>query len=135
MKIISLNTHGLSNFTKFCRLLTRLRTHKPDIILFQETFIHTIHSSQLTSHSTQWQSLWNGDIHISTHLAILITPHIPSQHLYTSPCHQIMDVSITPPNSTPITIHNIYGPVQQQQQSAFWDSLPPLLPNTKIIGG
>src|SRR5437899_4611682 len=101
MKIISLNTHGLTNFHKFRRLLTKLRIHKPDIILLQETFIHSIHPSQLTSHSTQWQLLWNGDIHLSTHLAILISPHIPSQHLYTPPCHRIMDVSIHSPPSPP----------------------------------
>src|SRR5437879_1430589 len=129
MKIISLNTHGLSNFIKFRRLLTKLRIYKPDIILLQETFIHSIHPSQLTSYSSQWQSIWKGDIHLSTHLAILIALHISSQHLRTSPCHRIMDVSISPPNSTPLTIRNIYGPVHQSQQPAFWDSLPPLLPN------
>src|SRR5438128_8762426 len=132
MKIISLNTHGLSNFIKFRRLLTKLRIYKPDIILLQETFIHSIHPSQLTSYSSQWQSLWKGDIHLSTHLAILIAPHISSQHLRTSPCHRIMDVSISPPNSTPLTLPNIYTPIHQPHNPTIPATPPPLPPPTTI---
>ena len=102
MKIISLNSHGLSNFPKFCRLLNKLRILKPDIILLQETFTLSNNPLSLPSHIAQWQSIWNGNIYLSSHLAILIPSHIPSQHLYTSPCQCIMDVTISPPILYPL---------------------------------
>src|SRR5438128_4836264 len=113
MKIISLNTHGLSNFSKCRRLLSKLRIHKPDIILLQETFTLSPTSPTFSSITTQWQSIWNGDIYLSTHLAILIPAHISSHHIFTSSYHRIMDISIHPHNSPPFIIWNIYGPTQQ----------------------
>src|SRR5438128_3766470 len=135
MKIISLNTHGLSDFSKFRRILSKLRFRKPDIILLQETFTLSTNPPTLPSIIAQWQSIWNGAIYLSNHLAILIPSHIPSQHIATSTCNRIMDVSVHPPNSSPFIIRNIYDPAQPQLQPHFWDSLPSLLPNTKIISG
>src|SRR5438128_11376782 len=46
-----------------------------------------------------------------------------------------MDVSISHPKLSDITVRNIYAPARSALQHSFWSSLPPLYPNTMIIGG
>src|SRR5438128_11467332 len=133
-KIITFNGQSLLDFNKFWQIIRLLRLHHPDIILFQEIAPPHAHFDPIQTR-TLWQTIWHGDIYISAHTAILISPHFPSSLISISPDNQVMDVSITHPKLSNISICNIYAPAQHNQQHSFWSSLPTTPPNTMIVGG
>src|SRR5438128_4904203 len=134
IKTISFNGRSLLNYDKFRRILRILRQHHPDIILLQD--IAPSQANFNPSYTrTLWQNLWQGEIYISRHTAILISPQFTSSLLSISPDTRVMDVSISHPKLSTIIIRNIYAPARSNLQHAFWSSLPPLHPNTMIIGG
>jgi len=110
MKIISLNTNGVSNFQKFKRILTKLTPLSPDIILLQEIFNYNITPNRLKFLTQMWSSIWKGDIHATPYVAILVTPHIKSNLSFESTDHRIIDITIAPPHA-PIT--TIISPLLQ----------------------
>ena len=135
MKIISLNTQGLSDFTKFKRILTKLKPFSPDIILFQEIFDYNITPDRLKFKIQTWSSIWKGTIHATPFVATLIMPHIKSSLTYESKDHRILDITITPSHSPQINVCNIYAPAKHTVQRPFWTSLPPLPTSLNIVGG
>ena len=135
MKIISLNTQGLSDFTKFKRILTKLKPFSPDIILFQEIFDYNITPDRLKFKIQTWSSIWKGTIHATPFVATLIMPHIKSSLTYESNDHRILDITITPSHSPQINVRNIYAPAKHTVQRPFWTSLPPLPTSLNIVGG
>src|SRR5437879_3880340 len=134
IKTISFNGRSLLNYDKFRRILRILRQHHPDIILLQD--IAPSQANFNPSYTrTLWQNLWQGRIYISKHTAILISPQFSSSLISISSDTWVMDVSITHPKLSNIVICNIYAPARSELQPSFWSSLPPLYPNTMIIGG
>ena len=128
MRIISLNTNGLSNFQKFKCILTKLKSFSPDIILFQEVFNYNITPNRLRFHTQMWSSIWKGDIHATPYIAILVSPQFKSNLSFESLDHRIMDINIYPPHSPPISIRNVYAPADHTRQRSFWTSFPPSPP-------
>ena len=135
MKIITLNTHGLSDFTKVKRILTKLKPLSPDIILFQEIFNYNITPESLKFKIQTWSSIWKGTIHATPFVATLIAPHIDSSLTFESTDHRILDITITPPHSPQINVRNIYAPADNTVQRPFWTSFPPLSAALNIVGG
>src|SRR5438128_10973211 len=84
---------------------------------------------------TLWQTIWQGDVYISPQVAILISPSFKSKLIGISPDDHIMDVSIEHPKFSTISIRNIYAPAHENRHRSFWASIPPLPPNTMIVGG
>src|SRR5438128_3955118 len=134
LKIISFNGRSLLHFDKFRRVIRLLRHHHPDIILFQEIAPSKAHFNPMLTW-TLWQTIWQGDIYISHHTAILISPQFSSLLISITPDNRVMDVSITHPKLSNITICNIYAPANTDLQHSFWSSFPPPHPNTMIVGG
>ena len=135
MKIVSFNANGLSNFHKFKRILTKLKSFSPDIILLQEIFNYNITSNRLKFSTQMWSSIWKGDIHATPYVAVLIAPHITSTLCFESNDHRIIDITIFPPHSPPTNVRNIYAPADHTSQRSFWTSFPPLPPAPTIVGG
>src|SRR5437879_6300982 len=134
MKIISLNGRSLMQFDKFCQIIQTLRHHKPDMILLQEIAPSST-TPNLYYMQTLWQTIWQGDVYISPQVAILISPSFKSKLIGISLDGRIMDVSIEHPKLSTISIRNIYAPAQENRHQSFWASIPPLPPNTMIVGG
>ena len=135
MKIVSLNAQGLTDFTKVKRILNKLRSFSPDIILFQEIFNYNITPDRLKFKIQTWSSIWQGTIHATPFVATLIAPHIQSTLSYESDDHRILDITIVPPHSPQINIRNVYAPADITIQRPFWSSFPPLPSSLNIIGG
>src|SRR5438128_7658482 len=81
--------------------------------------------------------VWHGEIYLSPLTAILISPQFSSSLINISPDNWVMDVSISHPKLSNITICNIYAPARSEHQHSFWSSLllPPLQLNTMVVGG
>src|SRR6185312_6305297 len=135
MKIITLNAQGLTDFNKVKRILTKLRPFSPDIILFQEIFNYNITPERLNFKIQTWASIWKGTIHATPFVATFIAPHINSALTFESNDHRILDITITPPHSPQINIHNVYAPAENTQQRPFWTTFPPLPLSLNIVGG
>src|SRR6185312_8977975 len=116
MKIVSFNANGLSNFHKFKRILTKLKSFSPDIILLQEIFNYNITSNRLKFSTQMWSSIWKGDIHATPYVAVLIAPHITSTLCFESNDHRIIDITIFPPHSPPTNVRNSYSPSDHTSQ-------------------
>src|SRR5438128_1807545 len=134
MKIISFNGCSLMQFDKFRRIIRTLRHHKPDIILLQEITPPST-SPNLYHMQTLWQTIWQGDVYISPLVATLISPSYKSKLIGISLDDRVMDVSIEHPKLSTIAIRNIYAPAHENCHQSFWASIPPLSPNTMIVGG
>ena len=134
MKIISFNGHSLMQFDKFRRIIQTLRQHKPDIILLQEIAPPAAHPN-LPLMQSLWHTIWQGDIYLSPLIAILISPQYKSKLIGISTDNRVMDVSLDHPKHLTFSIRNIYAPAHESQHCSFWASIPPLPPNTMIIGG
>src|SRR6185436_20850167 len=104
MRVISFNANGLTNFQKFKRVLTKLKSFSPDIILLQEIFSYNITPNRLNFNTKMWSSIWKGDIHATPYIAILVSPHIKSNLCFESTDHRIMDITIYPPHTPPLHI-------------------------------
>src|SRR6185436_6532863 len=136
MKIISFNTRGLSDFNKFRRIIHKLRLHRPDIILLQETFTNAHTTLDLNHIRNTWNNIWQGDIYLSNHIAILVSPTLSSTQIFQSPDNRIIDISLKSHTKQTIYIRNIYAPSGGHTTSQqFWDNLPPNPPNPLIVGG
>jgi exonuclease III len=135
MRIITLNAQGLTDFSKFKRLLTKLKSLSPDVILFQEIFNYNINPERLKFIIQTWSTIWKGTIHATPFVATLIAPNINSTLTFESNDHRILDITITPSHSTQINIRNVYAPADNTQQRPFWTSFPPLPPSLNIVGG
>src|SRR6185436_740588 len=136
MKIISFNTRGLSDFNKFRRIIHKLRLHRPDIILLQETFTNAHTNLDLNHIQNTWNNIWQGDIYLSNHIAILVSPSLSSTQIFQSPDNRIIDISLKSHTNQTIYIRNIYAPSGGHTTSQqFWDNLPPNPPNPLIVGG
>jgi len=135
MRIVSLNAQGLTDFAKVKRILNKLKTFSPDIILFQEIFNYNITPDRLKFKIQTWSSIWQGTIHATPFVATLIAPHIQSTFTYESNDHRILDITITLPHSPQINIRNVYAPADITIQRPFWSAFPPLPPSLNIVGG
>jgi len=135
MKIISFNANSLSNFQKFKRILTKLKSFSPDIILLQEIFNYNITPNCLKFATKTWSSVWKGDIHAIPYVAILVNPHIKSTLSFESNDHRIIDITISSPHSPTTNIRNVYAPADHTAQRTFWTSFPPLPSAPLIVGG
>src|SRR5438128_11790344 len=134
IKTMSFNGRSLLNYDKFRRILRILRQHHPDIILLQDIAPSQANFNP-TYTRTLWLNLWQGEIYISRHTAILVSPQFSSSLISLSPDTRVMDISISHPKLSDIIIRNIYAPARSDLQPSFWSSLPPLHTNTMIIGG
>jgi len=135
MKIISLNAQGLTEFTKIKRILTKLKSFSPDIILFQEIFDYNITPERLRFKIQTWASIWQGSIHATPYVATFIAPHIKSTLTFESTDHRILDITIIPPHSPQINIRNVYAPADNTAQRPFWSNFPPISSSLNIVGG
>lgn len=135
MKIISLNAQGLSEFSKFKRILLKLLQHSPDVILFQETFNPHITESNLNFKLQTWSSIWKGQIYATPLVATLISPSLSSTLTFKSSDHRILDIQIVTQQLTYINVRNIYAPAESRDQRPFWSSFPNLPPIPNIAAG
>jgi exonuclease III len=135
MKIISLNAQGLTDFSKFKRIILKLLKHSPDIILFQEAFNPHISTPDFNFKLRTWASMWKGQIYATPLVATLVSPSFKSTLRYKSNDHRILDITISTPQHPQINIRNIYAPADVQQQRPFWAVFPLLPPTPNIVAG
>ena len=132
MNIISLNTAGL-NYNKLSSIIHTFKSFHPIAICLQETF--TSSSFPLSSfEQSRLSQLWTGQIYFSKHLVTLISHNFKSTLIFISSDQRIMDITISSSSSS-FNLRNIYAPAHENRHRSFWASIPPLPPNTMIVGG
>jgi exonuclease III len=138
LKILSLNLHGLAQPARTRRILIELANSCYDIILAQETHIHT--KEQISSAKTIWKgkSIWDPGSHNSSGVTILFRPNLPIEIVNTkisgSGRFIIADCKLNDEN---IRLINIYAPVKKGERNQFFAQLTDILPSNRptILGG